>query len=211
MIPKKLHFVWIGDESKRPDNMINTWRDKHPDWTVKVWGNKEFYDIPWVNTKHMTSFLPINICGAVDIMRYEILFNEGGIAIDADSICLNAIDDYMLNFDAFSAWENELVRPGLIANGTMGATENNSFLATLILSIRKKSIVTNQHPWKTVGPLFLTEMYRKFSYTKMEIFPSYLFTPIHCSGLKYEGKGKIYANQLWGSTTGISQNIYQLN
>lgn len=211
MIPKKLHFVWIGDESKRPDKLISTWRNKHPDWEVKVWGNNELNETEWINSKHMKEFIPINICGTVDMMRYEILFNEGGIAIDADSICLHKIDDWMLNFEVFSAWENEVARPGLIANGTMGATQNNPFIAKLILTLLKKSIVTNQHPWKTVGPLFLTEMYRKFSYTKMEIFPSYLFMPIHCSGLTYEGNGKIYAHQLWGSTNGISQNIHELN
>ena len=26
MIPKKLHFIWVGDEAKRPDNCIETWR-----------------------------------------------------------------------------------------------------------------------------------------------------------------------------------------
>jgi mannosyltransferase OCH1-like enzyme len=211
MIPKKLHFVWIGDESKRPDKFINTWRDKHPDWVVKVWGNKEFNEVAWVNIKHMKEFLPINICGAVDMMRYEILFKEGGIAIDADSVCMNKIDEHMLNCDAFAAWENEVVRPGLIANGTMGAVQHNPFIAKLILNIRKMKDVTREHPWKTVGPLFLTEMYRRFNYSKMEILPSYFFTPIHCSGLNYGGKGKVYAHQLWGSTTGIDQKMNELN
>jgi mannosyltransferase OCH1-like enzyme len=210
MIPRKLHFVWIGDESKRPDKLIKTWRDKHPDWEVKIWGNNELYNFEWVNNNHIIDFLPINICGAVDIMRYEILFNEGGIAIDADSICLNEIEDYMLKFDAFSAWENEIARPGLIANGTMGATRHNSFIAQLIINIRRSKKITNEHPWKTVGPLFLTEIYRKFSYTQMEIFPSHFFTPTHCSGLKYQGNGKIYAHQLWGSTTGISQILNEI-
>jgi len=210
MIPKKLHFVWIGDESKRPDNLINTWKEKHPGWVIKIWGNKEFNEVSWVNVKHMKDFLSKNICGAVDLMRYEILFNEGGITIDADSQCINPIDDYILDCEVFSAWENEVARPGLIANGTMGSVPKNSFIANLILSIKNVSNVANDHPWKTVGPLYLTEMYRKYSYTKMEIFPSYLFTPTHCSGINYDGNRKIYARQLWGSTKGISQNIHKL-
>ena len=36
MIPKKLHIIWVGDESKRPDNCIQTWIDKNPAWTVRA-------------------------------------------------------------------------------------------------------------------------------------------------------------------------------
>lgn len=32
MIPKLLHFIWVGDELKRPDNCIDTWRALNPDW-----------------------------------------------------------------------------------------------------------------------------------------------------------------------------------
>lgn len=210
MIPKKLHFIWIGDESRRPDKFINTWREKHPDWIIKIWGNDEFNKINWVNKRHMMEFVPINICGAVDMMRYEILFNEGGIALDADSICIRKIDESILDCEVFSAWENEIVRPGLIANGTMGAVKNNPFIAKMILNIRGAKSVTHAHPWKTVGPLFLTEMYRKYAYFKMVVLPSYYFTPIHCSGIAYNGAGKIYAHQLWGSTLGVSEKMHKM-
>jgi hypothetical protein len=26
IIPKKLHMIWVGDEVKRPDSCIETWR-----------------------------------------------------------------------------------------------------------------------------------------------------------------------------------------
>ncbi|MCZ2293138.1 MAG: hypothetical protein LC125_14455 [Burkholderiales bacterium] len=35
-IPRTLHFIWVGDEGKRPDNCIDTWRRHHPDWTIKI-------------------------------------------------------------------------------------------------------------------------------------------------------------------------------
>ena len=90
VIPKKLHFVWVGDESKRPDNCINTWRHYHPDWEIKVWGNEE-YQGEWVNKAHMEQMWPRELNGVADMMRYEILFNEGGITLDADSICLQSL------------------------------------------------------------------------------------------------------------------------
>jgi hypothetical protein len=45
-IPKKLHVIWVGDESKRPDHWIQTWRDKHPTWEFRLWGNTEYDGVP---------------------------------------------------------------------------------------------------------------------------------------------------------------------
>ena len=32
MILKVLHFIWVGEESKRSDNCIQSWVDKNPHW-----------------------------------------------------------------------------------------------------------------------------------------------------------------------------------
>ena len=66
--------------------------------------------------------------GVADIMRYEILFNEGGIALDADSLCLRPLEDWVLESAAFAAWEHEHIRPGLIAAGAMGRSRAMNFL-----------------------------------------------------------------------------------
>ena len=41
MIPKLFHFIWVGDDGKRPDNCIRTWIDRHPGWEFRLWGNDE--------------------------------------------------------------------------------------------------------------------------------------------------------------------------
>jgi mannosyltransferase OCH1-like enzyme len=51
MIPKKLHFVWIGDESKRPDNCIQSWVKLNPDYEIIIWGNTELSEYPLVTNK----------------------------------------------------------------------------------------------------------------------------------------------------------------
>jgi len=61
--------------------------------------------------------------GVADIMRYEILFNEGGIALDADSLCLRPLEDWVLEPAAFAAWEHEHIRPGLIAAAALVAAK----------------------------------------------------------------------------------------
>ena len=99
-----IHIVWIGDESKRPDDCIDTWRKFHE---VRVWGNDDLKNRSWFNAKHMMEFTRRELCGVADMMRYEILYEEGGIAVDADSICERKLEDWMFE-TPIAAWENEI-------------------------------------------------------------------------------------------------------
>ena len=119
-IPRIIHVIWVGDESRRPDNCISTWKQHNPDWTVKIWGNAELGSRGWINAKHMRTMSKRELNGVADMMRWEILYEEGGFLVDADSVCTRPLDDWLLEQEAFACWENELVRPGLIAAGYVG-------------------------------------------------------------------------------------------
>ena len=85
MIPRTLHVIWVGDESKRPDNCIATWRQHNPGWTVRVWGNAELGSYGWVNSRHMHAMAARELNGVADLMRWEILYNEGGFVVTVGS------------------------------------------------------------------------------------------------------------------------------
>lgn len=208
LIPKTLHFIWVGDESKRPDNCIETWRRHNPGWTVKVWGNAELQGREWVNAAHMMEMHGRELNGVADMMRWEILYEEGGVLMDADSICLRPLDDDLLDCEAFACWESEIARPGLIAAGYFGCKAGNPFVGQIILDIQSELTVINDMAWKTVGPQRLTDSYRKYAYHPLRIYPSHYFIPEHFSGLAYDGDGKIYAHQLWGSTRRAYDDIH---
>ena len=200
MISKILHFIWVGDDARRPDNCIGTWIRHHPDWTIKIWDNASLSENEWVNAAHMRAMFGRELNGVADMMRWEILYNEGGIVIDADSICLRPLDDSLLDCDAFACWESEMARPGLIAAGYFGCGAGNEFVGQIILDIQNEESVVNASAWKTVGPQRLTDSYRRYRYHGLRILPSYYFIPEHFSGLVYNGAGPVYANQMWGST-----------
>ena len=48
MIPKKLHYIWLGKNSKPNlmDICINSWREKLPDYEIIEWNedNLNFYE-----------------------------------------------------------------------------------------------------------------------------------------------------------------------
>jgi len=209
MIPKILHIIWVGDESRRPDNCIQTWRDKNPSWDVKVWGNDALAAHPWINGGHMRAMARKELNGVADMMRWEILYKEGGFLVDADSICVRPLDDWLLEFEAFACWENEIARPGLIAAGYVGTVANNPFIGQIILDIQAAPTVTDKMAWETVGPMRLTVSHRKYKYANLTILPSHLFIPRHFTGVEYKGGGIVYATQEWGSTLRLYDELHR--
>jgi mannosyltransferase OCH1-like enzyme len=209
MIPKCFHFIWVGDETRRPDNCIRTWQEAHPDWELRLWGNAELEGRNWINARHMAEMAPRELNGVADLMRWEILLEHGGLVFDTDSVSLRPLEDYLLDCEAFACWESEIARPGLIAAGYFGCTAGNAFVKQIVEDIAASPSVVGDMAWKTVGPQRLTDCYRKFAYTPLRIYPSHMFIPRHFTGVTYEGRDPVYAHQLWGSTLHSYENIHK--
>ena len=128
----------------------------------------------------------------------------GGIFVDADSICIHPFDEHLLNgIDAFAGWEQEQVRKGLAATGTMGFIPYHPIVNSALEWIVRNPVSlkeTRQRAWYTVGPGLLTRICQMYSFQNIKIYPSYYFLPFHYSGIKYDGHKKVYAYQEWGST-----------
>ena len=145
------------------------------------------------------------LAGKADILRYELLYDHGGFFIDADSVCVNALDDFFTENKAFCCWENEQIREGLMSNGYF-ATEKNSPLAERLIArigtypVEEVAKLPNLTAWQVVGPVLLTDTVRSMPECGMNVYPSHYFIPRHYTGLQYEGNDKIYAEQYWGST-----------
>jgi hypothetical protein len=206
-IPKIIHQIWIGPKPA-PINLMNTWKDKHLDFEYIFWNEKEFIkrNMHFICQKKIDEME--EYCGKADIMRWEILYKYGGIYIDADSICIEKLDNEILN-KSFAGWENEIKRPGLIAVGTMGFTAKHLIPKKAIEFIKNNEVSyakTGKMAWQNTGPVLLTNIYHNISNVTeiFNILNSYSFLPYHFTGQEYNGHGKIYAFQKWGST----HNLY---
>lgn len=199
-IPKIIHQVWIGPKEP-PIKPMDTWKDKHPDFEYIRWNELELKkrDMKFECLDKIDSME--QYCGKVDIMRLELLYKYGGVFLDADSICIEPIDDLLDN--NFMIYENEKVRKGLIANGIMGFVPNHPFIKKCIDFIKNNEVSqskTGLLPWQITGPTLVTKIYDKDIFNDIQILPSYTFLPIHNTGIEYKGHGKVYSHQLWGST-----------
>ncbi len=201
-IPKIIHQIWIGPKPA-PTTLMDTWRDKHPEFEYIRWNEEEFIkqNMTFKCQSKIDEIEEIN--GKADILRWEILYKYGGVFLDADSICVEPIDNELMTKKCFAGWEHEEARPGLIATGTMGFPPKHPLVKAAINWILKNEVSqlkSRQMAWQTVGPGLLTRMYNTDKFKDLHIFPSYTFLPIHLTKLEYSGHGKIYAFQAWGST-----------
>ena len=201
-IPKIIHQLWIGPKP-RPSKFMKTWQDKHPDFQYIMWNEDEIKKrgLKLECKNRVDEIEEIN--GKADIIRWEILYHYGGLFLDADSICIEPFDQLINKGSPFAGYENENVRPGLVATGTMAFPKNHPLPLMAIQWIKQNEVSgakTNRMAWINVGPGLLTRLLNTGNFKDVEILPSYYFLPKHATGIQYMGHSKVYAYQEWGST-----------
>ena len=202
MIPKTLHFIWIGDQSKKPERCIDTWVQKNRDYKVKIWGNNEVQGTNWKNYRQLHDMLiKKDFAGASDVMRYEILYEHGGVYVDADSVCLKPLEDWLLDCDAFAVWEQEHMRNNLIANGFLGGVPGADFLKRCVDEVARRDCTEDKLAWLITGPMLVTDVYFK-ERPNLTVYPSHFFLPKHHTGYESVATGHRFADHIWGSDTG---------
>lgn len=195
MISKTLHIVWVGPHDP-PADCIDSWKKYHTQdagWEVVIHRDHT----GWANTRNIdVRAAKREWNGVCDAIRYEILCKMGGIVVDADSECLQSLDDRFLEPDAWAVYEHEQARPGIIACGAMGGVQGGEFYRAVF----EASLAADPHvmAWKALGPGLLTDVAKRVQ--GLTIFPAKTFIPEHFTGAKANGEGPIFARQHWGST-----------
>ncbi len=117
-IPRVVHLIWIGPRPFPPLSVenIRTWIAKNPDWKVKFWTDRdrpppcngmEVYRIDAFPFQFLKKFFEEsqNYGEKSDILRFEILYQEGGLYIDHDANCLTSFDSIHRGFDFYCGLE----------------------------------------------------------------------------------------------------------
>lgn len=200
MIPRTIHVVWIGDESLRPEKAIGSWREKNPRWNVVLYGNRDLESRKWRHARWMEHYWNKGwLCGAADVMRWQLLEEQGGFAIDADAPCLRPLEDWLFE-GPFACWENERIRPGMVNNGFVAAPPNDPLIQGINSSLEEEEL-SDLPPWRMTGPLRMTAAWKAVG-QHWTIWPSHFFMPSHFAGARYTGNSWVFAEQKWGSTVG---------
>lgn len=196
-IPKIIHQLWVGD-NKPPEYLGKSWKEKNPEWEYRLWTNADLFGRKWRNQKHIDFYYKRkNWPGVADLMRYEILFENGGFYPGADTECLLPIDELFEDgYELYSVYENEKVRPGYISP-IHASVAGNKYLDTIIEELKAKTEMGK--PWQTTGNVYMMKSIERLK-PEIKIWPSHFMIPVHFTGEKYTGDGKVYATHLFGTT-----------
>ena len=127
MIPKKIHYVWLGrgEKSELTKKCIDSWKKYLPDYEIIEW-NEDNFDIN--SNKYLKeAYENRKYAFASDYIRLKVLYDFGGIYMDTDVEVIKNLD-YFLNNEAFSGFENN----NFIPTGIMAAKKHNKWIKKLL-------------------------------------------------------------------------------
>ena len=202
-IPFNMIHIWIGP-LPIPTIWTETWKQKHPLWTYRVFDNTELSNTKFVNQHLIDEYYKRGkYAGVADLIRYELLYNEGGFLPPGDAVCFENTEELFIEDKdvCYSVYENEIIRPGYISP-IYAANPGNEFLKIIIETLHKlRPEDLSNKVFMSTGNAFLKDMIELHN-PKIKIFPSHYFIPLHFKNKnkRYIGPDKVYADQMWGST-----------
>lgn len=97
MIPKKIHYCWIGGNPlpESAKKCIASWKKFCPDYEIIEW-NENNYD--FTKNQYMKDAFEAKKWGFVpDYARLDIIYQHGGIYLDTDVEIIKSFDDMLVN------------------------------------------------------------------------------------------------------------------
>jgi mannosyltransferase OCH1-like enzyme len=179
MIPRILHQIWIGPDPLPAEYAAyaTTWQAHHPGWEYRLWTedqlpamrNRALFD----EAEELTPAPNVQQFRA-DVLRYEILWNLGGVYVDIDFECLAPIDPLIADTEAFAAWE---AQDRWVNNAILGAEPAHPFIDRLITGL-PASVAHHrgQRPNVSTGPQYLTGLWRRHR-DELTVLDQALFYP----------------------------------
>lgn len=131
MIPKKVHYIWLGggQKSTLTELCINSWKRVLRDYEIHEW-NESNLDIRQLCKEHkfLRECMKLKLWAfASDWLRLYILYSEGGIYLDTDIEVLKSYDELLDNRMFVGLEDNDYIGTGVI-----GAEPGNPTIKRLL-------------------------------------------------------------------------------
>jgi len=213
-IPKIIHYVWVGPKEKSEIILkcIKSWKEKMPDYDIKLWNennfninNFEFTRLAYQNKKY--AFV-------ADYIRLFVLYNEGGIYLDTDMYALKNFDDFIdSDYELILGKEDQIH-----INAAMMASNKNNLYIKKLLDYYNHTNILEPIP-KIMTRVFneykkeLNINEKELEKNKIKIFESIYFYPYNADNIKVFFKNNFqnapkesYAVHLWDYSWGHPLN-----
>lgn len=144
MIPKKIHYCWFGGNPLPEDvkRYIESWKKYCPDYDLIRWDESN-YDV------HKNAYVELAYQNKkwaflTDYARLDIIYEHGGIYLDADVELIHSLDDLLQN-SCYMGME----QVGTVATGLgFGAEPKHPFLRENMRPYEEQSFVQEDGTFK---------------------------------------------------------------
>ena len=232
-IPKTIHFIWVGPKAfpKTSKKNVESWANLHPGWTLKFWTDRA-RPLPHPRMK-MVIIKPshfktlgkhfdesTNYAEKSDILRYEILKQDGGIYVDHDVVCYQAFDELFDKHQFFCAVEpphKPIATSSIsVCNNIIASVPNHPIMDKAIQKVQSRwDVITKMYPgsdqesviYRVFNRTFcpfdesVTELATKSSYRDM-VFPAGYFN-------RMDGTLAVFANHEYLGTWYKTEDPYE--
>lgn len=131
MIPKKIHYVWIGGPKGNIENIcINSWREHLPEYEIIEWNEKNVdIEKEISGKKFLEECYKRKLWAFIsDYIRVKALYEYGGVYMDTDMQILKDITPLLGKSEILLGYECETYINGAI----IGATKGHKLLKDLL-------------------------------------------------------------------------------
>lgn len=181
-IPKIIHHIWLG--GPMPEQYMvwrQKWQDMHPDWVFMLWTDKEVAHFHLENQEYYDETTSYG--EKANLLRYELLYQFGGLYVDTDCECFRSFDllHHCCDFYAGCEYPQRSYAGSriMVGNSIMASRPGHPMVKEFIDGI--------QHTWKEElqvarsGTRYATNIIKKTLFSEQHdtimIFPANLFYP----------------------------------
>jgi len=170
-------------------------------------------DLPFLELQNQKFFDLSNNWGEkADIMRYEILYQFGGVYGDIDFICFKPLD-ILCQYDVCASLETISCAHGAgVNNAIIGATPGHPLLKHCIDKL-EKSWYSGTNVFERVGPRHFTKSFIAHAEKGTDniiALPKSFFYPLDCHTKFMPEEGKAFRNALLNENNGAKVDIDQI-
>lgn len=175
MIPKKIHYIWLGGKSKSKfsESCLLTWKDKNPEFEIIEWNEKNLdLEAIALKNKFFSECMKRKLYAFMaDYLRIKILYEHGGIYIDTDVQAIKPIDELALKNDellGYEAYNN-------LGTGVIGACKNNYFIKQVLDFYDNEIMDSKAYVIPEVMTIVLERIKKQGK--RINVFPMEYFSP----------------------------------
>lgn len=204
VIPKILHYVWVGDSSKPPlvEQCMASWKKFCPTFQIMEWNNQS---LATIQNRYVQEACEYKKWAFVsDYLRLYALYHYGGIYLDTDVELTSPLDSFLhLSFmTGFEKWNGQLSP----VTAVMGAEANNKIIADLLMEYERLVFVRDGVMDTTTNTVRIRNyfisafhLHPPYSDCRVELMPGCLIFPSHFFCTPQEGKENFAIHHFNGS------------